>query len=71
MPESVPAAEPANPQSKGRVLVIDDEADIRESLETLLELEGYTVEMAVNATEAVATAALRSRRLAACRGRQA
>jgi DNA-binding NtrC family response regulator len=32
--------------AKGRILVIDDEADIRESLATLLELEGYDVEMA-------------------------
>ena len=31
---------------KGRILVIDDEADIRESLATLLEMEGYDVEMA-------------------------
>ncbi len=33
---------------KGRILVIDDEADIRESLEALLCLEGYTVELAQN-----------------------
>jgi DNA-binding NtrC family response regulator len=31
-----------------RILIIDDEAAIRESLETLLTLEGYAVEMAVN-----------------------
>jgi DNA-binding NtrC family response regulator len=31
---------------KGRILIIDDEEDIRESLETLLILEGYTVELA-------------------------
>lgn len=37
--------------SRGRILVIDDEADIRESFETLLELEGYTVHTAENATE--------------------
>jgi DNA-binding NtrC family response regulator len=36
---------------KGRVLVIDDEADIRESLETLLSLEGYGVDLAQNAAE--------------------
>src|SRR5262249_29610914 len=29
--------------SPGRVLIIDDEASIRESLQTLLELEGYNV----------------------------
>ena len=38
--------------SKGRILVVDDEADIRESLETLLELEDYSVEMAVDAGDA-------------------
>jgi DNA-binding NtrC family response regulator len=37
---------------KGRILVVDDEADIRESLETLLELEHYSVELAVDATDA-------------------
>src|SRR5437879_19805 len=36
---------------KGRVLVIDDEADIRESLETLLDLEGYEVDLAQNGAE--------------------
>lgn len=39
------------PVSRGRILIIDDEADIRESLETLLSLEGYTVEEAPNGTE--------------------
>ena len=38
--------------SKGRILVIDDEADIRESLETLLDLEGYQVELAENGNTA-------------------
>jgi len=45
MPEAI--AESA----KGRILVVDDEADIRESLQTLLELEAYQVETAQNATE--------------------
>src|SRR5215475_6217857 len=36
---------------KGHILVIDDEADIRESLETLLELEGYSVDLAQNGAE--------------------
>jgi Response regulator containing CheY-like receiver, AAA-type ATPase, and DNA-binding domains len=39
------------PQLKGRILIVDDEEAIRESLETLLEIEGYGVELAVNATE--------------------
>jgi DNA-binding NtrC family response regulator len=37
--------------SKGHILVIDDEADIRESLFDLLSLYDYQISMAVNATE--------------------
>src|SRR5580658_1271256 len=37
--------------SRGRVLVIDDEPDIRESLEALLASENYRVDLAFNATE--------------------
>ena len=37
--------------SRGRILVIDDEPDIRESLEALLTGENYHVELAGNATE--------------------
>ena len=37
--------------ARGRILVIDDEFEIRESLEALLTLEGYTIDLAVNATE--------------------
>ena len=36
---------------RGRVLVVDDEADIRESLELLLGAEGYAVSAAENAAE--------------------
>jgi DNA-binding NtrC family response regulator len=36
---------------RGRILVIDDEPDIREGLETLLSNENYTVQLAVNGTE--------------------
>jgi len=39
------------PQSAGRILIVDDEAEIRESLETLLQLEGYTVVVAENGME--------------------
>src|SRR5690349_4417948 len=38
----------------GSVLIIDDEAAIRESLETLLELEGYSVESAATADQGLA-----------------
>ena len=38
----------------GSVLIIDDEAAIRESLETLLELEGYSVESAATGDEGLA-----------------
>ncbi|MBI3469922.1 MAG: sigma-54-dependent Fis family transcriptional regulator [Candidatus Solibacter usitatus] len=41
----------ATPASKGKVLVVDDEADIRESLEALLSTEGYSVDLAPNAAE--------------------
>src|SRR5208282_3965873 len=50
MPDRLPPDEPA-PLPKGRILVVDDEADIRESLETLLCLEGYTVELAQNGAD--------------------
>ena len=36
---------------RGRILVIDDEPDIRDSLEALLSSENYRVELAGNATE--------------------
>jgi DNA-binding NtrC family response regulator len=42
---------PGDREGKGHVLVIDDEADIRESLDTLLTLEGYSVDLAQNAGE--------------------
>jgi DNA-binding NtrC family response regulator len=37
--------------AKGNVLVVDDEADIREGLELLLISEGYTVDLAQNGAE--------------------
>jgi DNA-binding NtrC family response regulator len=43
-------ADRVSPVSKRRILVIDDEADIRESLELLLTAENYQVELAENAT---------------------
>ena len=51
MPEKSIEAPPA--AVKGRILIVDDEADIRESLSTLLELENYHVESAANGTEGI------------------
>src|SRR5947199_10111276 len=38
-------------QTQGCILIIDDEAEIRESLQTLLEFEGYEVETAANGSQ--------------------
>ncbi len=38
----------SEPSANGAVLIVDDEAAIRESLQTLLELDGYSVEVAVD-----------------------
>src|SRR5215831_5773969 len=51
MPRDMTAASPRLHESRGKVLVIDDEVDIREGLELLLTTEGYSVELAQNATE--------------------
>lgn len=42
---------PPHLETGQRILIIDDEVAIRESLETLLSIEGYTVEMAANGEE--------------------
>jgi DNA-binding NtrC family response regulator len=39
---------------QGAILIVDDEASIRESLQTLLELEGFTVETASTGEEGLA-----------------
>jgi DNA-binding NtrC family response regulator len=53
MPEQ--EQEPSVPlRPRGHILVIDDEADIRESLEDLLGVEGYQVDSAVNAADGLA-----------------
>ncbi len=50
MPDRAPTESlPGTP--RGHVLVVDDEADIRESLEYLLTREGYSVDTAANAAE--------------------
>src|SRR3989440_3807940 len=43
-----------NPLQAGSVLIVDDEAEIRESLQTLLEMEGFEVETAVSGEDGVA-----------------
>jgi len=48
------------PSAVGSVLIIDDEAAIRESLETLLQLEGFAVESAASGGEGLAKIAERS-----------
>jgi len=40
-----------SPGPAGAVLIVDDEVEIRESLQTLLELEGFVVEAAVSGEE--------------------
>jgi DNA-binding NtrC family response regulator len=49
-PRHLHQVEPAS----GSILIIDDEAAIRESLETLLSIEGYSVEAAGSAEEGLA-----------------
>jgi DNA-binding NtrC family response regulator len=50
MPDILPPDEPVSSLPR-RILVIDDEIDIRESLETLLSLDGYLVDLAENGEE--------------------
>jgi DNA-binding NtrC family response regulator len=51
MPLEMTDSETENSHSRGKVLVVDDELDIREGLELLLTSEGYKVELAPNGTE--------------------
>jgi DNA-binding NtrC family response regulator len=51
MPEKASGGDGSLSVERGRILVIDDEADIRESLEALLSMEGYSVDLAQNAAE--------------------
>lgn len=49
------AAELINVAPGGRVLVVDDEPDVREAVETALELEGHRVATAVDGLDALTT----------------
>src|SRR5512146_2250693 len=51
MPLEMSAPQLSSEPPKGQILVIDDELDIREGLELLLRSEGYSVDLAQNATE--------------------
>src|SRR5215472_12233830 len=51
MPREMTGPLSKNTETKGRVLVVDEEADIREGLELLLTSEGFTVDLAQNGTE--------------------
>ena len=53
MPEAALMEERPVAATKARILVIDDENEIREGLELLLSMEGYSVELAVNATDGI------------------
>ena len=53
MPLEMTAPQTTSTDAKGRVLVVDDELDIREGLELLLTSEGYEVELAQNGTEGI------------------
>src|SRR5262249_34723758 len=44
---------PVSIQTRGRILVIDDESDIREALEALLMNAEYSVDLASNGTEGI------------------
>ena len=48
------------PETAHRILIIDDEAGIRESLETLLSLEGYVVDTAIDGETGLDTIGQRS-----------
>jgi DNA-binding NtrC family response regulator len=52
-------AELSDSASVGSILIIDDEAAIRESLQTLLEMEGYQVDVAGEGEEGLAQIAAR------------
>jgi DNA-binding NtrC family response regulator len=62
MPEAATSASRKREQAAtpGHILIVDDEAAIRESLQTLLELEGYMVDTAGTAQDGLARMAERA-----------
>ena len=54
------SSSPIPRSDKARILVVDDEADIREGLELLLTSEGYAVELAENGGDGLNKAEQRS-----------
>jgi len=59
MPDKRGAPEELATAARGRILVVDDEPDIRESLFELLAGEGYRVDLAANASEGLKQAEAR------------
>src|SRR3984957_19775922 len=53
MPEALLVEERQTAATKARVLVVDDEIEIREGLELLLNMEGYSVHLPHNAPEGI------------------
>src|ERR1700756_2177172 len=53
MPREMNAPQSSTSGGRGKVLVVDDELDIREGLELLLTSEGYRVDLAQNGTEGI------------------
>jgi DNA-binding NtrC family response regulator len=51
MPPEMSASDVSTATDKGRVLVVDDELDIREGLDALLSMEGYSVDLAPSGIE--------------------
>jgi DNA-binding NtrC family response regulator len=54
-PVNLTVPTPASPGGSASILVIDDEAGIRESLEVLLTLEGYSIKMAEDGEQGLRT----------------
>ena len=53
-PNDSPVGKPATTHGRSRILVVEDNADLRRMLATVLELEGYDVDEAADAREGLA-----------------